>query len=265
LGFLIKKHPCIKTINRILPFIPQKIAQLALRLENLPRHAMAKYSFRRLKKMKNNDPIVSFTFDDFPTTAWTNGGKILHKFGYKATYFVSLGLMGSEHPMIGSFYDWDILQAVVASGNELGCHTFSHLDTWSCSLNAFEESLMDNQSLLGTYFNDLRFRTFAYPKGQVTPIVKKTAEQHFACARGTYSGLNKGTVDLNLLKACSIYQRNGYVDQAKRLVQVNMESNGWLIFYTHDIRDHCSPFGCTGDLFGNVVCIKYEPIPLSLA
>ena len=242
-------------INRIPLFMPRTFTQLAQRLVNVPRHAMAKYSCRRLRKMRSNEPIVSFTFDDFPITAWTNGGAILHKFGYKATYFVSLGLMGSDHPEIGLFYDWDVFQAVVASDHELGCHTFNHLDAWSCSLNAFEESITANQSRLGTYFDDLHFRTFAYPKGRVTPIVKEAAGQHFACCRGTYPGLNLGTIDLNMLKACSLYQRNGSFDQAKRLVKANVESRGWLIFYTHDIRDHCSPFGCTIDLFEKVVAV----------
>ncbi len=238
--------------DRIPPFIPSAFTQLAQRLVNVPRHAMAKYSSRRLWKMRSNEPIVSFSFDDFPITAWTNGGSILHKFGYKATYFVSFGLMGSDHPEIGLFYDFDVLQAVVASGHELGCHTFNHLDAWSCTLSDFKESIIASQSRLGTYFDDLSFSTFAYPKGRVTPIVKKAAGEHFACCRGTYPGLNMGTIDLNMLKACSIYQRNGSVDQVERLVKANVESRGWLIFYTHDIRDQCSPFGCTEDIFEKV-------------
>jgi peptidoglycan/xylan/chitin deacetylase (PgdA/CDA1 family) len=241
--------------DRIPPFIPRTFTRLTQRLMNVPRDVMAKYSCRRLRKMRSNEPIVSFSFDDFPITAWTNGGAILHKYGYKATYFVSFGLMGSNHPEIGLSHDLDVLRAVVASGHELGCHTFNHLDAWSCTRNAFEESITANQSRLGSYFDDLRFRTFAYPKGRVTPIVKRAAGEHFACCRGTYPGLNMGTLDLNMLKACSIYQRNGSLDRVKRLVKANVESRGWLIFYTHDIRDQCSPFGCTEDLFEKVVAI----------
>ena len=241
--------------DRISTFIPRAFTQLAQRFVNVPRHVKAKYSCRRLWKMRNNEPIVSFSFDDFPITAWTNGGAILHQFGYKATYFVSLGLMGSKHPEIGLFYDLDVLQAVVASGHELGCHTFNHLDAWNCSLNDFKESVIANQSRIGIYFNDLSFRTFAYPKGRATRIVKKAAGKHFACCRGTYPGLNMGTIDLNMLKACSIYQRNGSVYQVERLVKANVESRGWLIFYTHDIRDQCSPFGCTEGMFEKVVAI----------
>ena len=34
-------------------------------------------------------PVASFTFDDFPHTAWINGAPILESFGVRGTYFVA--------------------------------------------------------------------------------------------------------------------------------------------------------------------------------
>ena len=41
-------------------------------------------------------PIVSFTFDDAPTTAFVTAGNILGSQGGRATFYVSLGLLGSR-------------------------------------------------------------------------------------------------------------------------------------------------------------------------
>ena len=38
-----------------------------------------------------------------------------------------------------------------------------------------------------------------------------------------------------------------------RLIEENNRTRGWLIFATHDIDDHPTPFGCTGALFEALV------------
>ena len=44
--------------------------------------------------MRNAQPLISFTFDDFPRSALTVGGEILERHGARGTYYASLGVMG---------------------------------------------------------------------------------------------------------------------------------------------------------------------------
>jgi len=43
------------------------------------------------------------------------------------------------------------------------------------------------------------------------------------------------------------------LEGTKRLIAENEERGGWLIFYTHDIQDAPSPYGCTAAHFESVV------------
>ena len=51
---------------------------------------------RRTIALGSLGPIVSFTFDDFPRTAYSVGGAILEKFGARGTYYVAAGLMNTS-------------------------------------------------------------------------------------------------------------------------------------------------------------------------
>jgi hypothetical protein len=57
-------------------------------------------------------------------------------------------------------------------------------------------------------------------------------------------GINKSPVDLNLLRANSLYRSSFHLDSIDRLLALNEERRGWLIFYTHDISMNPSAFGC---------------------
>ncbi|MEE9184603.1 MAG: hypothetical protein V3U39_09040, partial [Acidimicrobiia bacterium] len=39
-------------------------------------------------------PVVTFTFDDFPQSAWSVGGRILERHNARATYFLSAKFCG---------------------------------------------------------------------------------------------------------------------------------------------------------------------------
>src|SRR5579863_2515511 len=70
--------------------------------------------------------IVSFTFDDFPRSAWTAGGRILGEYGASGTYYASLGLMGKT-TLVGEMFDRRDLEAAAEAGHELACHTYDHV------------------------------------------------------------------------------------------------------------------------------------------
>src|SRR5690349_7816873 len=43
-------------------------------------------------------PLISFSFDDFPQSAFFEAGAILGRYGLRGTYYASLGLMGKQSP-----------------------------------------------------------------------------------------------------------------------------------------------------------------------
>ncbi|HZQ39264.1 MAG TPA: polysaccharide deacetylase family protein, partial [Rhizomicrobium sp.] len=72
------------------------------------------------------EPVVSFTFDDVPRSAFTEGGRILKEMGWTGSYFVAGSFCGRRVDGIDYMDRDDVVQAD-HEGHEIGCHTFSHL------------------------------------------------------------------------------------------------------------------------------------------
>ena len=62
-------------------------------------------------------------------------------------------------------------------------------------------------------------------------------------------------MDLNLFRANSVYGDAGRLWAAGVLLLENEQRQGWLIFYTHDVRSEPSPFGCTPKLLEKAVSL----------
>lgn len=214
---------------------------------------MANCLDRRIVPIKASVPIISFTFDDAPESAFRIGGDILQWYGTAATYFLSLGLLGRETE-VGEIASRRDLENAVAAGHELGCHTFDHLDAWHTSAADFMASVTKNRRALADLLPGEEFETFAYPKSGPDISIKWSVGQRFAGCRGGGQVANVDTVDLNLLKACFLDARTKIdMDFVGRLIDSSAERRGWLIFATHDLRDHPSPYGCTPAFFKAVV------------
>lgn len=207
---------------------------------------------RRTAALGDRGPIVTFTFDDFPRSALTIGGTIVERFGGRATYYVSMGLMNTMNELGEQFRASD-LHSLLERGHEVANHSFSHpsarvtpsveflRDVDHCE-KAIRESTTANPS-----------SNFAYPYGEVTLRVKKQLGSRMGSCRGTISGLNGPNVDLNLLRANRLYGGIEQLDQAKRLIVQNEIYRSWLIFYSHDVANNPSRFGCTPALLEEVV------------
>src|SRR4029453_8134627 len=94
--------------------------------------------------MRNREPLISFTFDDFPRSALHVAGRILEDHGIAGTYYVSLGLMGTLTPT-GEMFTQDDLTQLLNCGHELGCHTYAHCDAAETTAPQFEQSVIDNR------------------------------------------------------------------------------------------------------------------------
>jgi peptidoglycan/xylan/chitin deacetylase (PgdA/CDA1 family) len=210
----------------------------------------AQFLGRRSIRLTNRNPVITFTFDDFPRSALERGGAILEEHGLTGTYYAALGLADSEAP-VGRIFSEEDLHQVVVRGHELGCHTFDHCHGWNTAPKLFEDSVLRNRQALNRILPGATFRTHSYPFALAHPRTKQRIRNYFACSRGGPSGLNCGRADLNYLKAVFLETSNS--ETIKKLIELNNRQRGWLIFGTHDISNNPTRFGCTPAFFTEVV------------
>src|SRR5215471_724220 len=227
-------------------------SNLVTRATGKIRRLLAAKLSRRVVSVKLSIPIISFTFDDAPKSAFDVGREILKDYGARATYFISLGLVGAETE-VGKIASVDDLARALDDGSELGCHTFDHLDAWYSPANVFMESVGRNREALLRIMPGARFMTFAYPKSGAKLSIKPALGKIFACCRGGGQTANVHSADLNLLNACFLDKRTGIdFDFVRRLVDYNAERRGWLIFATHDVVPVPSRYGCSPNFLEDV-------------
>jgi|KBSMisStaDraftv2_1062788.scaffolds.fasta_scaffold436338_2 peptidoglycan/xylan/chitin deacetylase (PgdA/CDA1 family) len=98
-----------------------------------------------LRKTKSLDTKI--TFDDGEQSQFHNALPLLAEYGFKATYFVTPGLIGTAAKFLG----WDDLKALQAAGHSVQSHGWSHKFLTFCSetelaheLRASKQSLEEN-------------------------------------------------------------------------------------------------------------------------
>lgn len=205
--------------------------------------------------------VVSFTFDDFPRSAWTNGGAILEKYDRRGTYYAALGMAGTSNNL-GPLFDLDDLRAAHAHGHEIACHTYHHRDCARLMPGDIADEIDRNAVALAQVLGGAAIANFAYPFGGVSLSAKSELATRFASCRGTGRGINRGTVDLADLFSTSIYSRDFDRERLCQLIDDTQAASGWLIFYTHDVAEEPSPFGCTPEQFQSVVAYAVENTPV---
>jgi peptidoglycan/xylan/chitin deacetylase (PgdA/CDA1 family) len=198
---------------------------------------------RRMVPIGNHGPVVSFTFDDFPRTAYVVAGRILESFGARGTYYVAPKLMGT-HNGLGEICNDQDLRSLLEKGHELGTQTLNHLSSRELSAQAFrldvEQGILEAEQMAGC-----QARNFSYPYGHVTLGTKKHLESLVSSSRGIFPGINGPEIDLNLLRANRLYGDMSGAPHVQQLIQQNVAQKGWLIFYTHDVEPNPSEYGCT--------------------
>lgn len=207
--------------------------------------------FRRPVQLGGHGPIVSFTFDDFPRSAYRVAGRILERFGARGTYYVAGGLMNLTNEL-GELFNREDLFSALKSGHELGSQTFRHTSCRKSSLKDFSGDVQQGRQSIEKIVGHSA-TNFAYPYGHVTLRSKRSLGPQLGSSRSIIPGFNGPDVDLNLLRANRLY---GDVDQLAKiadLIRENARRKSWLIFYTHDVRPNPSEYGCTPELFEAVV------------
>jgi peptidoglycan/xylan/chitin deacetylase (PgdA/CDA1 family) len=188
---------------------------------------------------------LSVTFDDFPRTAWTEGGAVLAAHGVKGTYYVSGRLCGGT--MDGQEqYSEDDLTTLSGAGHEVGCHTFDHISALKSSPAAFARSIEENAKFIADRLDGLEARSFAYPYGHACLTAFRTISDHnFTSARLVVGGCNGPS--LRPLRLSALALENGRPEAGgwEALVEKAAAERRWLIIMTHDVQDRPSPYGCT--------------------
>lgn len=202
--------------------------------------------------MRNTAPLVSFTFDDVPDSAYLNGAAVLDGHGVRGTFYVASGICGSEDAywrVIGE----DQVRKLHAAGHEIGCHTFSHVRVEDLDAQRMEKECDANLRRLRELCPGIALDNFCYPFGRASLPRKMQLQKRFDSCRGIYEGINAGTADLGMLRMIELYDRTLTKDKLRRALDETQERNGWLIFATHDVADPPSWIGCSPRLLDDVV------------
>lgn len=223
------------------------------RIKRHQRNILSSKFMKKITPWPAAEPYISFAFDDFPRSAFITGGEILGKYNLKASYYVSLGLIG-RRCSFWEYCNWQDITLLFSTGHELGSHTYDHLDAWKYRGKLFERSILRNQEAIRQIKPDFVFETFSYCIRNPYPTNKKIAGKYFLCCRGGMPKLNYGKIDLNLLNSYFIDQNNrNEFKYFQKLIDQTLQYKGWLIISTHDISKNPSPYGCTPEFFESIV------------
>jgi peptidoglycan/xylan/chitin deacetylase (PgdA/CDA1 family) len=212
---------------------------------------LAKFSGRKLRSRRDPRPVISFTFDDFPVSALHCGGAILSEYGIKGTYYAALGLMG-KNTVVGEMFTPEHLKSLVQHGHELACHTYEHTRACDVPTPVLLTQCDKNRQSASSMCKGYECRNFSFPEGVVTVSAKISLQSLYDTCRTVEPGINTDPVDFSFLRANPIYSKQP-IGHIKKKIRESHDRRGWLVFYTHDISETPSSYGCTAEYFQEVV------------
>ena len=217
----------------------------------------ANWAFHKSIQLPLQEAVVSFTFDDAPHSAFAKGGEILQQFNFAGTYYIALTFLDGDLDREANFSKEDLDKAL-DHGHELACHTYEHIDLSKTNLLESIKDIKKNGATFQELYPDQKLRNFSYPFGAETLSIKKFLGQEFRSARGIGHGMNIGKVDLPNLKTVKLYRDRFSIEEIGKQIQQAIARRAWLIFYTHDVQNDPSPYGCAPDYFQAVVNLCAE-------
>jgi peptidoglycan/xylan/chitin deacetylase (PgdA/CDA1 family) len=198
-------------------------------------------------QMRNDGPMVSFTFDDIPKSAVTTGGQLLREYGAQGTFYVA-GSLADQWSGHWDGFSADDIVGLHQEGHEIACHTFSHLRTTDLDTATMAAEIDKNRRYMTALDPSIKIENFAYPFGLASVARKGQLRKTFRSSRGILPGINSGIVDLQFLRAMPLTEGDIDREGIDRAFDEAIAKNGWLIFYGHDVEDRPSPYGCTAQM-----------------
>jgi peptidoglycan/xylan/chitin deacetylase (PgdA/CDA1 family) len=224
----------------------------AYRILTATRRFLRRAAFSRTVAMRNRRAIVSFTFDDFPRSAVVNGARLLEDHGVRGTFYMTGSYCGGVIDGIPQYCEKD-LAVLAAAGHEIGCHTFSHRRVSTLSAAELNRELDLNEVFAARHLPGIALRTFAYPFGDVSFAATMRLQSRFAGCRSIEPGYNSQSADLGRLRSVQLYDRLVSAEDVSDIIKQAVMRTAWLIFYTHDVTQSPSSFGCTPSLFEHAI------------
>ncbi len=226
----------------------QKIGTFADRINN----RLVRYFPGPSARIETSEPIVSFTFDDVPASAWTKGARILEEEGVRGTFYIA-GVFINGRDERQEMISAEGCFKLAAAGHELACHTYSHRKLSSFSRRGLEEDLDHNDSVLGSFDEKRHSRNFSVPFGMASPLMQPLLRRRFRTVRGIMPGINRGSIDPHNLAAVELRSDQNYLDAADRWLDDVLQNGGWLVIFTHDVSSAPSFYGCPEGRFQGLV------------
>lgn len=208
--------------------------------------------YRRREASRRPDrPMVTFSFDDAPASAFRAGAAVLESYNCRGVFYVSADLLDRRSPvgLIGS--DRDIARAV-RRGHEIGCHTYGHLDCAQVSEAELSADLARNAKTLLTLGVPEAPSTFAYPYGEVTPTAKRLTSNRFQLARALHPGLIEPGVDLNQAPSARMEGPEGEAAAMHWLERAQARCS-WIFFHCHGVQEGGSEWSLDVNAFRRIV------------
>ena len=94
--------------------------------------------------------------------------------------------------------------------------------------------------------------SFSYPFGALNQRSREVVATEYGTARSTWTGVNRGRFDAAALRAVPLMTRDRPALAFKFLTEF-LEHDGWLVFYTHDVSETASVWGCQPALLARLV------------
>lgn len=213
---------------------------------------IARHLPTKLLPMRNSAPLVSFTFDDVPDSAYLNGAAVLDEYGMRGTFYIASGICGTRDTywrVIGRDQVCDLHQR----GHEIGCHTFSHRAVDELAARELNDECRRNFENLRDLCPEIQLSSFCYPFGCVSLPRKLQLQKRFDTCRGIFEGINSGVADLALLKVIELYDRTLSREKLDRVLCQARRTRGWIIFYAHDVTERPTHMGCSPGLLRTAI------------
>lgn len=202
-------------------------------------------------------PVISFSFDDVPDSALHNGAAILEKYGLRGTFYIAGNMAGTLEPNRQLINEEGIIE-LADRGHEIGCHTYTHPNVAALSGAQLQNEIEQNRSFLNRLLGrrcemDGSQRNFAYPYNAVSYFAYRRMAKNYRSCRAGENRINRGAVSPQMLFGMEIGQPDEQVSQLKAEIDAVKTQPGWLIFFTHDISETPTPYGCTPAAFEKLV------------
>ena len=205
---------------------------------------LARFVPTRLRLNLSRQPVLSFTFDDVPESAYSEGARLLDDQGLKGTFYIAPGLCGLTEPQ-WRVISTDQVADLARRGHEIGGHTFGH-----CAVQSLKpRDLLDEDdrchSALKEICGDIALKSFAFPFGNAGIVSKCLLQTRYQTCRGIRVGINRGPVDLAMLSVQQLYDVRLSTKQIDAQLDSLMRHGGWQIYCTHDVTTKPTGIGCS--------------------